>query len=246
MGYNPNIHHRRSIRLKGYDYAREGAYFITICCQDKKCRFGKIVIDVVKNENNAIVGATLAVAPDIQNTNDLNLQTENSPSAILPTVHTWATARVAPTIAVGIGMNKRMELNELGIIAYNEWINLSHHFPNFELDVFQIMPNHIHGIIVLKENNDDVGVTLAVAQPLAVAPDLCKINPAIGEIVGAYKSIVANACLKIYKSRNEFMGTMWQRNYYEHIIRSWQSYVNISDYIIDNPAKWEEDMFFID
>lgn len=40
--YNPQIHHRRSIRLKGYDYSQAGLYFITICCQDRKCRFGKI------------------------------------------------------------------------------------------------------------------------------------------------------------------------------------------------------------
>ena len=133
------------------------------------------------------------------------------------------------------------------MIAYNEWTKLSARFPNFELDVFQIMPNHIHGIIVLKDNNMvDVGATLAVAQPLAVAPDLCKVNAAIGEIVGAYKSIVSNECLKIYKSRNEYMGTLWQRNYHEHIIRSWQSYVNISDYIINNPSRWQEDMFFIE
>ena len=80
MNYNPNIHHRRSIRLKGYDYAREGAYFITICCRDRKCRFGKIVIDTneneTKNTNNGNVGATLAVAPfavgEIRNENDSN------------------------------------------------------------------------------------------------------------------------------------------------------------------------------
>jgi putative transposase len=97
--YNPNKHHRRSIRLKGYDYSQEGLYFITICCQHRIWRFGEVI-------------------------------------------------------------NGEMLLNELGEIAYNEWIKLTERFPNFELDVFQIMPNHMHGIIVLK----DVGVTLAVAQ----------------------------------------------------------------------------------
>ena len=86
MQYNPKIHHRRSIRLKGYDYSAAGLYFITSCCQDMKCRFGKIE----KNE---------------------------------------------------------MVLNEFGMIAYNEWIKLPERFPNFTLDVFQIMPNHMHGII---------------------------------------------------------------------------------------------------
>ena len=102
MQFDPKIHHRRSIRLKGYDYSQEGSYFITICCQDMKCRFGKI-------ENDEII------------------------------------------------------LNEYGMIAYNEWVKLPERFPNFELDVFQIMPNHMHGIIVL-----NVGAGLAPA-PLAPA-----------------------------------------------------------------------------
>ena len=201
MAYNPNIHHRRSIRLKGYDYSQAGAYFITICCKDRKCRFGKIV-----------VGASV------------------------------------------------MELNECGQIAYDEWLKLSERFSNFELDVFQIMPNHMHGIIVL---NDIVGATLAVAQN-AVAQNVpngiialndvgatarvapTTTNATIGDIVGAYKSLVANGCLDIYKTKNETMGKLWQRNYYEHIIRNEQSYQTISDYIINNPAKWKDDKFFME
>jgi len=88
--YNPQIHHRKSIRLKGFDYSQHGLYFITICCQNKECRFGQI-------ENN------------------------------------------------------KMILNKYGIIAYNEWVKLPIRFRNCELDVFQIMPNHMHGIIVLND-----------------------------------------------------------------------------------------------
>ena len=68
--------------------------------------------------------------------------------------------------------------------------------------------------------------------------------PTIGDVIGAYKSLVANECLKIFKSKNETMGKLWQRNYYEHIIRNEKSYHTISDYIINNPAKWNEDKFF--
>jgi REP element-mobilizing transposase RayT len=67
----------------------------------------------------------------------------------------------------------------------------------------------------------------------------------ISDIVGAYKSIVANGCLEIYKSRDEIMGKFWQRNYYEHIIRNDLAYYNISEYIINNPLKWEEDRFYM-
>jgi putative transposase len=176
MAYNPKIHHRRSIRLKGYDYSKAGAYFITICCQDMKHRFGEI-------ENGEKI------------------------------------------------------LNEYGKIAYNEWAKLTSRFPNMEFDVFQVMPNHMHGIVVL------VGATLAVAQNSTIGAGASPARTTIGAIVGAYKSLVFNACLDIYKSKNERMGKLWLRNYYEIIIRNEFSYQNISNYIINNPAKWDEDKF---
>ncbi|MCX2494985.1 hypothetical protein OQX63_15955 [Pedobacter sp. PF22-3] len=182
MKYNPLIHHRRSIRLKGYDYSKAGAYFITICCEDRIHRFGKVSGD-------------------------------------------------------------EMILNQPGTIAYNEWINLAERFPNFELDVFQIMPNHMHGIIVLSDRTT-VGATLAVAQEQnELNRATARVAPTIAEIVGAYKSIVSNACLQLFKSHNKIMGKLWQRNYYEHIIRDERAYQNISNYIINNPGKWNEDKF---
>jgi len=184
MKYNPLIHHRRSIRLKGYDYSKAGAYFITICCEDRIHRFGKVSGD-------------------------------------------------------------EMILNQSGTIAYNEWINLAERFPNFELDVFQIMPNHMHGIIVLSDRTT-VGATLAVAQEQnELNRATARVAPTIAEIVGAYKSIVSNACLQLFKSHNKIMGKLWQRNYYEHIIRDERAYQNISNYIINNPGKWSEDKFHL-
>lgn len=180
--YNPKIHHRRSIRLKGYDYSQAGLYFITICCQDMICRFGEIV-------------------------------------------------------------NDEMILNESGEIAYLEWIKLQEWFPNFELDVFQIMPNHIHGIVALIP----VGVPLGGAQNDGGSQKSVGASPTpttVGDIIGAYKSLVSNACLKIYKSKNETMGKLLQRNYYEHIIRNESSYKTISNYIINNPSNWKDDKFY--
>lgn len=202
--YNPNIHHRRSIRLKGYDYSQAGLYFITICCLDRNCRFGNVV-------------------------------------------------------------NGKMILNELGTVAYNEWGKLSERFSNFELGVFQIMPNHMHGIILLNDvgagftpaqNNGEiknnaethhdadigataVGARFTPAQNDADIRATARVAPT-SDIVGAYKSLVANGCLDIYKSKNETMGKLWQRNYHEHIIHNDQSYHRISDYIINNPAKMGE------
>lgn len=210
MNCEPHRHHRRSIRLKGYDYSQAGAYFITICCHSKISRFGKIV------------GAGLAPAllPPAQNDDMINGQ----PHGIAPT----------------------MQLNEYGQIAYDEWAKLPERYPNFELDVFQIMPNHMHGIIVLT----DVRAGLAPAQiPPAQIDDMQKGRPqghapTVGNIVGAYKSLVANGCLTIFKKNNEKMGKFWLRDYYEHIIRDDHSYQTISNYILNNPAKWTNDKFY--
>jgi putative transposase len=109
----------------------------------------------------------------------------------------------------------------------------------------------MHCIVVL------VGATLAVAQN-TVAQNINFSNgiidkkwalasptrtTGISDIVGAYKSLVFKSCLDIYKSNDELMGKLWQRNYYEHIIRNENAYHNISNYIINNPAKWSEDKF---
>ena len=65
------------------------------------------------------------------------------------------------------------------------------------------------------------------------------VAPTLPCVIAAYKSLVSNACLNIYKSRNDIMGKLWQRNYYEHIIRNEYSYQIISEYIITNPARWK-------
>lgn len=200
--YNPHLHQRSSIRLKGYDYARAGLYFITICTKDRNHLFGHIE-------------------------------------------------------------NAGMVLNVFGQIAHNHWRKLHERFSKEELDVFQVMPNHMHGIILL--NDFPVGAGLAPAhdngqpardngQPARDNGDRAGASPAptgpttfntIGNIVGAYKSLVANECLQIFKQNHpgEIMGKIWQRNYYEHIIRTDAAYLNICNYILHNPSNWKEDTF---
>ena len=206
MRYNPQIHHRRSIRLKEYDYSRAGAYFITICCDKMECRFGKIT-----------VGAPLAGALGTETETDFPITA--APETGAPEYR--APARGAPTDA-------QMQLNQYGLVAYNEWIKLPERFSYVELDVFQIMPNHMHGILILNEQADSTNGDRAT----------------VGEIVGTYKSLVSTSCLKIYKNLNQGMGNLWQRNYYEHIIRNEKSYQKISNYIINNPYNWKEDKFY--
>ena len=68
--------------------------------------------------------------------------------------------------------------------------------------------------------------------------------PTVGNIIGSFKSKVANKCLKIYKEKNIIMNKIWQRNYYEHIIRNEEDLWNTREYIKNNPSKWEKDDYF--
>ena len=178
MLYNPHIHHRRSIRLKGYDYAQAGLYFVTICCQDRACLFGEII-------------------------------------------------------------DGKMILNDAGEIANECWTNIPNHFPNSVLHEYVIMPNHVHGIIELK--SEYVGAENIPPNHNGANDDSPLRSPSktIGSIVRGFKIGVTK-----WMRQNTDLNNVWQRNYYEHIIRNEQSYQTISQYIINNPAKWVGDKFY--
>ena len=162
-------------------------------------------------------------------------------------------------------VNWGMILNEFGQIAHNMWKKIPDRYSNVELDIFRIMPNHMHAIIVIGDTNENiiVGAPLAGAQKTTTragaspAPTImndivndvdtaktisgaCAMPKTIGDVVGSYKSMVANECLKTYKSKDTFRGKMWQRNYYEHIIRD-DELNRVREYIANNPAQWEMD-----
>ena len=194
--YNPDIHHRRSVRLKGYDYSSAGLYFITICCQNRISRFGHI-------ENGTMI------------------------------------------------------LNQFGRVANDEWMNTPNIRKNIQLGEFIIMPNHMHGIIQIMHAPSSTGelhsphsIELNLSENTELNPldykGVCKTPrqtrhtpQSIGAIVRGYKSSVT----KQLKSLG-LNDKLWQRNYYEHIIRNEKTYQNISNYIIHNPAKWDNDKFY--
>ena len=154
-------------------------------------------------------------------------------------------------IIIGGENPAQMEINEYGQIACEQWIRIPERFAYVELGEFVIMPNHIHGILII-EKGKSVGVGNRIG---ALQSDNRKGCPygdsnentqrkTVGDIVGTYKSLVATSCLKICQSKNDFMGKLWQRNYYEHIIRDEKTYLEITRYILENPAKWEMDSLF--
>jgi putative transposase len=129
-----------------------------------------------------------------------------------------------------------MQLNAVGYVAQECRRQIPGHFENVELDTFVVMPNHVHGIIVIHDAMiPHVGATHA--SPLRNAPNGPKPR-SVGTIVGSYKSAVSK---RINEVRATPGRTLWQRNYYEHVIRGEQQLSRIRRYIEDNPAHWTLD-----
>ena len=137
-----------------------------------------------------------------------------------------------------------MVLNDAGQMVENEWLKLPERFTNIKLHEYVVMPNHFHGILQI------VGATLVVAQndviansengqPQGIAPT----GKTIGGMVGAFESITTVEYIRGVKQNGwiPFDKRIWQRNYWEHIIRNENEYNRIAQYIIDNPIKWEND-----
>lgn len=196
MAYNPDIHHRRSIRLQGYDYSRPGAYFITICTQNRECLFG-----------NIIVGATPRGCPE-------------------------------------------MALNHAGNMVQTVWNEIPIHYTGTEIDEFIVMPNHIHGIIVIVGATpcgcpDPAFKTIGQAQGPAPTGNITGNTGALslGDIVHRFKTMTTKRYTDGVKQSGWplFAGKLWQRNYWEHVVRNEMELNRIRKYIHKNPPQWESD-----
>jgi len=131
-----------------------------------------------------------------------------------------------------------MVLNNVGEIVEKCLIEIPGYYQNVELDKWTIMPNHVHAIIVIYPDNNIVGARHA--SPLRIYKSKIhgpKSN-SIGSIVSSLKSAVTK---RINESQNTPSRSIWQRNYYEHIIRDEHELNKIRRYIINNPPHWEYD-----
>ena len=117
-----------------------------------------------------------------------------------------------------------MKLNEVGKVAENCWLEIPKHFANVELDSYVIMPNHVHGIIII--NPAEVDGRNVKTPYMASLP--------LGEIVGKYKAAVTRWC-----HQNGLIEFVWQQRFYDRIIRNEKELYNIRKYIKLNPLKWE-------
>ncbi|MGQ0602346.1 MAG: transposase [Anaerolineales bacterium] len=181
MTYDPQKHHRRSIRLKGYDYRRTGAYFVTLVTYGREGLFGEIVAEA-------------------------------------------------------------MRPNEFGAIVTDDWRRISRHFVRVTLDEFVVMPNHVHGVIVLGWDEASAGrgpeIPAALSAEAAPQRPIGTQSGSLGAIVQNYKSVTTR---KINQRRCTPGVPVWQRNYYERIIRDEGELNRIRRYIIENPLRWALD-----
>lgn len=189
--FDPQKHHRRSIRLKNYDYSWAGAYYVTIVTWHREILFGEVV-------------------------------------------------------------NGEMILNQAGKIVQAEWLEFAKRLKYVELDAFIVMPNHFHGILHILETagatHQFFTKTLARKALLQnIAEDSLHGSPlpsrgakpaSLGALIGQFKS---RATKQLWKTPELRSTPIWQRNYYEHIIRDEQDLKNKTDYIEANPLLWDED-----
>lgn len=202
MKYNPDIHHRRSIRLREYDYSANGAYFVTICTQARECLFG----DISAGE---------------------------------------------------------MHLNEAGRMVETWWQKLPTKFFAVSVDTHITMPNHFHGIIRIvgapPRGCPPLILTSKPGQPHGDCPyDSLKPGrphwveknghphggaPTLGDVMDWFKTMTTNMYINGVKQSGwmPFPGRLWQRNYYERIIRNDEEWAATREYIMYNPIKWAED-----
>ncbi len=180
--FDPQKHHRHSIRLPEYYYAQQGAYYVTIVAWHRECLFGEVI-------------------------------------------------------------NEEMVLNKFGLVTKQQWEKLPNRFPNIELGASVIMPNHMHGIIVIMAGRGTAENLSGLAgEPSRRAPTRegfqKPVKGSIPTIVRSYKSAVS---YRINLMRGTEDIPVWQRNYYEHIIRNDKDLQNKTDYINANPLLWDQD-----
>lgn len=135
-------------------------------------------------------------------------------------------------------VQNKMALSHVGILADVLWYEIKNHAKNIELGEFVVMPNHIHGILIVNnpDNNNENSNTRKIGRDRFQNQG----KNTISSIVGGYKSAVTK------HARRLGFDFYWQSRFHDHIIRDEQSYLRIAKYIINNPRNWHDDCFYDD
>jgi putative transposase len=133
-------------------------------------------------------------------------------------------------------------LNPAGQMIIDEWLAIQSRFTSVQLEEFVVMPNHFHAILSILPTVEGSLVSIVNGR----VPT--RGTPTLGEMIGAFKSITTNQYISGVKHQKwtPFDRKLWQRNYYEHIIRDDRSFKILQSYIQDNPLRWEIDQLHPD
>jgi len=162
----------------------------------------------------------------------------SQPGAYFVTIVTWHRECLFGEVVSG-----KMRLNKFGLIAKQQWEKLPKRFPNIELGAFVIMPNHMHGNIMVVVGR---GTAENLSDPDGGSPRRAPTHegfqkPVKGSIPTIIRSYKSSVSYRINLLRGTNGSIVWQRNYYEHIIRNDRDLQNKTDYIEANPRLWGED-----
>jgi len=129
----------------------------------------------------------------------------------------------------------KMLLNQLGVETQNCWLEIPNHFPHVKLHEFVIMPNHLHGIIEITSNSNTPNKSNDLEKQKESSSQVARSpSKTLGSIIRGFKIGVTK-----WARQNTDINDVWQRNYHDIIIWDGKMYVNITQYIINNPKKWE-------
>lgn len=214
--YNPNFHHRRSIRLRGYDYTQQGLYFITICCHQRKYLFGNVGNgEMILNNVGKIAQQCWLEIP--QHFTNVILHE----FVIMPN-HLHG---IVEFVGESVGANQHSSNN---VPPRNN--ELKNNIPQNPPLNGNIVQTNQHSSNNETDNRNGANVDSPLRSP----------SKTIGSMVRGFKIGV----VKLVRKNTDIVD-VWQRNYYENIIRNEKSYHNISQYIINNPKNWNGDKFYV-
>ena len=213
--YNPAIHHRRSIRLKGYDYSMQGLFFVTICVENRKCLFGEIVSNrMLLNEAGAMIEkwyhALEQKFPTIKCHEHIVMP--NHFHCIIENTGAVGANPCVPPNEESVGVDRCVRPNDETVGADP-----------------CVRPNEEH--VPQTQMGEHIGPSQHSPQQL-------------GGIIQWFKTMSTNEYIRKVKSAKwpQFSGRLLQGNYWEHIIRSEKSFNRIAEYINDNPSNWQTDI----
>lgn len=174
-----HLSQRKSPRLQGYNYADEGAYFVTIATMKRQHLFGKVV-------------------------------------------------------------DSEMRLSALGKVVQARWVAIPDHHAHVALDAFVVMPNHVHGIVIITKSTIGTKPTSSASNTNNINSDNAGVVPTLGTVIGSYKSSVT----RVARQEGIIDSSPWQTRYHDHIIRDERGLNTIRAYVATNPSRWQADSLF--